>query len=246
MSGKGVALVLSASVHAVVALAAVRAAPHSALTATLAEERVLELSIEPPLSEPSEAPMKPTVGSASAHASHHHDYPVPASHDAAPHDPSLRHLLPLGSARDSAATAAPAVMDTPAPAAARFLLVVSPTSRKSGSIAAGSGVADGAASNTAAEPTPEASVDTPAKVQTSAAPNYTPEAQAAGIEADIPLEIVVDSGGTVTRAQALSHVGYGLEAAALRSVRAARFLPARRAGKPVAVRMRWLIRFQLR
>jgi len=37
-----------------------------------------------------------------------------------------------------------------------------------------------------------------------------------------------------------------IDEAALRGVRAYRFSPARRAGKALAVRMRWLMRFQLR
>jgi len=89
-------------------------------------------------------------------------------------------------------------------------------------------------------------VDTPARLLVGSSASYTREAEAAGIEADVPLEIVVDSAGSVIGARALSHVGYGLDDAALRSVRGYRFSPARRESKPVTVRMRWLMRFQLR
>ena len=47
-------------------------------------------------------------------------------------------------------------------------------------------------------------------------------------------------------ARALTHVGYGLDEAALRAIRAYRFSPARRAGRPVPVRMRWSVQFRLR
>jgi hypothetical protein len=52
--------------------------------------------------------------------------------------------------------------------------------------------------------------------------------------------------GVVVSARALGRVGYGLEEAAVRSIRGYRFEPARRTGHPVAVRMRWTMRFELR
>lgn len=111
---------------------------------------------------------------------------------------------------------------------------------------AGTGLGDRTAEGSSAPPVAEASVDLPAKLIAGGTPSYTHEAEAAGIEADVPLEIVVDSAGSVISARALSHVGYGLDEAALRSVRAYRFSPARRGGQALAVRMRWLMRFQLR
>jgi TonB family protein len=139
-------------------------------------------------------------------------------------------------------------MAAPAVPSPRFVMVVAPASRAQNGTSAGSAVAAAATAgeSAAAEPAAEALVDTPAKLLAGASPSYTLEAQAAGIEADIPFEIVVDSTGAVLSARALAHVGYGLDEAALRSVRAARFSPARRAGKALAVRMPWLMRFQLR
>ena len=78
------------------------------------------------------------------------------------------------------------------------------------------------------------------------APTYTAAALSAGVEADVPLEIVVSEAGTVQSARGVEHVGYGLDEAALQAVRSYRFTPALRGGKPVPVRMRWLMRFQLR
>jgi protein TonB len=95
-------------------------------------------------------------------------------------------------------------------------------------------------------PISEGIADAPAKLVAGAPPAYTAAAQAAGVEADVPLEIVVDSAGSVQSARVLGHAGYGLDEAALGAVRGYRFAPARRAGKAVAVRMRWLMRFQLR
>jgi outer membrane biosynthesis protein TonB len=47
-------------------------------------------------------------------------------------------------------------------------------------------------------------------------------------------------------ARALTRAGYGLDAAALQGIRGYRFSPAMRAGRPVAVRMRWIVQFRLR
>ena len=89
-------------------------------------------------------------------------------------------------------------------------------------------------------------MDTPATLRSGAPPTYTAAAEAAGIEVELPLELVIDRTGSVQTAQTLVHVGYGLDEAAVAAVRRYRFSPARRASKPVAVRMRWLLRFQLR
>ncbi|MEP7052416.1 MAG: TonB family protein [Pseudomonadota bacterium] len=131
------------------------------------------------------------------------------------------------------------------PAAARFIL-------QAPLIVAGVGAplarvaADSANPPPATAPFPEAAVDTPAKLQTGSPPSYTPAAEAAGVEAELPLEVVIDAGGAVQSARALEHVGYGLDEAALAAVRRYRFSAARRAGNAVAVRMRWVLRFQLR
>lgn len=95
-------------------------------------------------------------------------------------------------------------------------------------------------------PLPEAQVDTPAQLQAGSPPSYTAAAEAAGIEAELPVEVVIDAGGSVQSARALQHVGYGLDEAALAAIRRYRFRAARRAGNAVAVRMRWVLRFQLR
>ena len=77
-------------------------------------------------------------------------------------------------------------------------------------------------------------------------PAYTAAALASDIEANVPLEIVVDGNGIVTTARGLEHVGYGLDGTARQSVLGYRFTKAMRDGRPVPVRMRWLMRLQLR
>jgi periplasmic protein TonB len=76
-------------------------------------------------------------------------------------------------------------------------------------------------------------------------PNYPTEARVAQIEADLPLEIVVNAAGYVVDARATRHLGYGLEDSALQAVRRYRFTPAVRDGHAVAVRMVWTMKFRL-
>jgi TonB family protein len=91
----------------------------------------------------------------------------------------------------------------------------------------------------------EADVDMLARLLSSPALNYPAQAREAEIETAVPLELIVDEHGHVVSARALSAVGYGLDAAALRAVRDYRFSPALRAGMPVRVRMRWNVVFRL-
>jgi periplasmic protein TonB len=91
----------------------------------------------------------------------------------------------------------------------------------------------------------EAGVSSRARLLEGTPPEYPPAARAAAVEADLPLEIVVDAGGTVVDARLLKHAGFGLDEAALRAVRGYRFIPAQRAGHGVSVRMRWVVDFRL-
>ena len=86
----------------------------------------------------------------------------------------------------------------------------------------------------------------PAHLLAAAPLAYPPAARSAEIELDFRLEIVVDARGDVISARALSHAGYGLDEAALQGIRGYRFSPAVRAGRPVAVRMPWIVQFRLR
>jgi TonB family protein len=252
LSGKSIALLFSASMHAAVALAAVRGAPHTSLNQNLQQDsaaEIVELELTP-VEEP--APEMPALRSVpgAALARHHHDYAVSPDHDATAHDPSLRHVLPLTRAPNASPTpasvAAPAVAESPAATNPRFLMTVGVSRRPQLGTSVENGAPDAATPGAPAQPLAEALVQVPAKLLAGGPPSYTQEAEAAGIEADVPLEIVVDATGVVIGARALARVGYGLDEAALRSVRGYRFSPAQRAGKPQAVRMHWLMRFQLR
>jgi TonB family protein len=89
-------------------------------------------------------------------------------------------------------------------------------------------------------------VSVPARLLSSVPVRYPAQASAAEIEAEVPLEIVLDAQGVVVQARALSAVGYGLSDAAVEAVRHYRFSPALRDGHAVRVRMRWTVSFQLR
>jgi periplasmic protein TonB len=247
-SGKGFALLGSVSAHVAVLLAAVRGAPHRPPNANQPVDRVVEIA-ELELTRDQAASMPAVsvpVSQPAAAARHHHAYPVPPEHDATPHDPGIGHVLPVRSAATSPPPAPAAVIDSEPPATPHFVISVGSAPHASLGTSAEGGGALTPTEGALAEPAPEASVDAPARLLTGSSASYTREAEQAGVEADVPLEIVVDSKGSVLSARVLSHVGYGLDEAALRNVRAYRFSPARRAGKPLAVRMRWLMRFQLR
>ncbi len=106
----------------------------------------------------------------------------------------------------------------------------------------------GAGSFDAADAVPlgEREVDVAARLLAAAPLAYPPAARQAEIELDFPLEIVVGASGRVVSARALGHAGYGLDEAALQGIRGYRFSPAMRTGRPVAVRMRWIVQFRLR
>jgi protein TonB len=122
--------------------------------------------------------------------------------------------------------------------------VSAPVSARSAALGAEQGVS--AAPSASVGPFSESAVDAPAKLLRGAPPHYTAAAESAAVEAEVPLEVVIDTAGSVQNARALTHVGYGLDEAALSAVRSYRFSPARRGGELVAVRMRWVMRFQLR
>jgi len=226
---------------------------------------------KPPLDAPHEEPH------AAAHH-HTHPYPVPESHDWTPHDPSLVHTfapaaLPLPAS--PTAPTPPARIETetetaPPPAAAtaalpQFDMTVgagapgthgavtstAPTAPHAGGGVAGAGMPG--ADDGADAPVPESAVTTPARLASGGAPPYPPEARAFGIEANVPLELVVSPAGVVESARGMggtggmaARAGHGLDEAALAAVRGYRFVPATRGGRPVRVRMRWVMSFELR
>jgi protein TonB len=64
-------------------------------------------------------------------------------------------------------------------------------------------------------------------------PKYTPEAENAGIEGKVRLELKVNDLGQVEDAKVLQGLGYGLDESAVETVKRWRFKPATLCGKPV-------------
>jgi protein TonB len=77
------------------------------------------------------------------------------------------------------------------------------------------------------------------------APRYPPSAASAGVEVDVPVEVVIDTQGAVTDVRLSKHFGYGLDEAAIAAARSYRFSRATKAGRPVRVRMRCTVMFRL-
>ena len=77
-----------------------------------------------------------------------------------------------------------------------------------------------------------------------AQPLYPPEAWDSDVEGDVVLLLWVDEQGGVEAAEVISTPGYGMELAALAAARKMRFSPARLAGTPVKVKIRYTFRFR--
>jgi TonB family protein len=243
---KATTLALSVSAHAAVALVAVHGGGSSAFAETSRAEvpasEMVNVEVVPSVES---VPNEPARAEPESHRAHHtHPYPVAADHDVTPHDPSVPHIPLPAHADEGVAAAAPSVVEGPSTAPARFVLTIGHAANSAGGVVS----AVGRESETpgGAAPLAEQAVDTAAKLLSGSAPAYTREAELAGVEADVPLEIVVDDRGNVVAARSLQPVGYGLDERALRAIRTYHFEPARRAGAPVSVRMRWLMRFELR
>jgi protein TonB len=182
---------------------------------------------------------------------HTHPYPVPPDHDAVPHDPSLVHLPIPGLAAHRSpqpiTEAPPALAQTlPSPAAPRFTLTVGAAPATNGSAVSPTSALEAPVPGGDAAPLAESEVSSPARLLGSITPAYPPEAIAQEIESNVVVSIVVTTAGAVADAQLVKRAGYGLDEAVLRAVRGARFLPAQREGRPVAVRMRVTVSFALR
>ncbi|MET0793495.1 MAG: energy transducer TonB [Polyangiaceae bacterium] len=140
----------------------------------------------------------------------------------------------------------PVVSAAPSFSGPRFALTVAPTIGNASSANSPGSSTSSTAPALKLAPIPSSNAEVPARLQVGNVPSYTAAALSAGVEANVPLEIVVSETGAVTSARGLDHVGYGLDEVARQSVLSYRFSPALRAGKAIAVRMQWLMRFQLR
>jgi protein TonB len=76
-------------------------------------------------------------------------------------------------------------------------------------------------------------------------PEYTAQAQRAGLEGTVVLGVVVDRSGHVTHIRVLHSLGAGLDEKAIEAVRQWVFNPGLKAGRPVAVEARIEVTFKL-
>lgn len=231
------ASVISVSAHAGIAFVATQSngpsAPSDALESTFEISVSAAEPLPPPMPSPPMTEEEPRP--AKLAPSRHPMSTIPSHLPSAPVDPG----------NQDAFAAAPSVVEAPAGGSPRFVMSVGRSNESPG----GATTTDGGSATfgvASSEPVPEGMADSPAELLAGSPPPYTREAEAAGVEADVPLEIVVGADGAVCQARPLARVGYGLDDVALKGVRQYRFRPAARGGKPIAVRMRWLMRFQLR
>jgi periplasmic protein TonB len=206
---------------------------------------------EPALAIPSPEEQMPSPSAVGrANAGHRHAYRTPADHDARPHDPSIVHVL---GPEPPPAAVAPLVAEASVHQPLHFVLAPESSLSTRGGAAGAARMTSpaelGGAIATAESDTgttfTESAVDVKARLSSSVPVIYPEAARAAEAEADVRLELVVDADGRVVTARSLAEHGLGLDEAACRAVRAYRFTPARRAGRPVGVRMEWTVAFRL-
>jgi TonB family protein len=142
---------------------------------------------------------------------------------------------PSGPASQSDATSAPA------PAPLHFTIDVVPQGRP----AAGSDRAEGVSEAQGDGVYGEEGVDARPRLLAWRAPRYPDAAASAGVEVDVPVDIVIDTAGTVIDVRLPKHFGYGLDEAATAAARSYRFSRGMKAGRPVRVRMRCTVMFRL-
>ncbi len=240
ISARSFAVVLSLSAHAsFIALAVAR--PRHAAPPQAPSSEAIEVSLYSALAPDAErsAPLERVGAAFLSHAA-----------PAAIKQSASRAVGPRSLAESAPATGVEADPGALAPAAFHFALGTVPAqlvtaSSNVGSVPLPLGAAPGGA-GAAQAPVAESEVSTRAALLAGMPPSYTAAAAAAGIEAELPFEIVVDRAGFVQSARPLAHVGYGLDEAAALAIAQYRFSPAQKAQQRIAVRMRWVVRFQLR
>lgn len=245
LAARGVAVAGSVALHGALLFTAL-GHPSAARAGDVAQ--TIEVDVMPaqaPLSDLAPPEEEPHAHGSPAYPHHTHPYPVPPSHDWTPHDPNLVHVFAPSAPQP---TAAPPVAAAPA--------LTSDDEMPHFHIVVGTGDPDAHGHVSAApaqheegddgSPVAEQHVTSRARLASGGAPAYPESARDEGIEADVPLEIVVSPRGTVETARVLRPAGHGLDAAALDAVRSYRFTPATKDGHAVRVRMQWLVQFRLR
>jgi len=244
-----VAIAASGAIHAMVLASLASPTPGEGRAATETEKLVL---VETEEQAPIPAVVAPPIEPVSNEAREAH--PRPRQQAAArlapshPHDPRPS-ALGRAAARETAPDEA-AVPDLPA----RFLATAPPLTdlpvardegdlRRASATSGGETAVVGASDETTYD---EGDVTTPATLLSHVDATYPREAWSSGIEADVPVEIVVDARGSVVRARVVAGAGHGFDDAALASIKSYRFAAARRDGRAVPVRVRWSVQFRLR
>jgi len=270
---RAVPIAASVVVHASVAAALVAGSGGHAKAGTGAAE-AFEVDLvttpapdAPPIVEETPPPETKTSLPSAPFPTHTHPYPVDPSHDAHPHDPSLHHdeATPPDHDHDHDQAAPSSEPAHAEPAAAAPALVATGSTlpkfdlsagsgAPTGVRVAGSGSGSGALSGAGTGPGAggdevvhaASSVQVSARLVQSVVAAYPVHARADEVEGDVGVEIVVDREGRVIDARVTRPAGHGFDEAALVAVRAYRFSPAQREGRPVRVRMPWSVQFRLR
>jgi TonB family protein len=247
--------------HAALVVAVQGGSGHGPVAMAAAKAPANEIEVDPAavmapkVEEAEEAPL-PAVPAAGARAAtphaHTHPYLVAEDHDTRPHDPAIEHEHAMAIRREEAAEAAAAVAgpaDAPMP---RFTMSLGGAVHANGAVAT-VGAATGAGTALAAGEEhvggavlSESQVSVPAKLALRVEPEYPASARMQEIEAEVPLEIVVDTSGAVIEAHVTKRAGRGFDEASLAAIRRYRFTPALLEGRKVRVRMNWAVRFELR
>jgi protein TonB len=244
------ALAASLAIHGAAIMTALRHPSGSTVRDDVGEQVAVQLE---PLATAAEEPVRaadPAAGfQAPKHPGHRPPYSVPPGRDGTLH---LSPVYPLATPSPAVsempeAHAAPAVSEAPPAASERLpIFVIAAGLPANAGNAAGpyEGAADGRAIDTK-RPVSTSRLATPARLLRSVSPMYPPEARAQGLEGQVVLEIVVAADGTVASARAVQRLGLGLDDAAIEAVKRFLFAPATREGRPVPIRMRWLMEFRL-
>ena len=84
------------------------------------------------------------------------------------------------------------------------------------------------------------------KLEHQVQPSYTPQAQQAGVEGKVRLEVTVDATGHVTQVKVLNGLGFGLDENAVAAVKQYTFTAATKCGKAVPTTIKMGISFGLK
>lgn len=94
-------------------------------------------------------------------------------------------------------------------------------------------------------PVEEYLISSPPQLLESFKPQYPREARDRNIEGAVRVEILIDRQGAVRDAKVIQGLGYGTEEAALEAAKRLRFKPAEASGQAVAVKIQFVINFEL-